>query len=252
MIIWVHCRARKRMPGAIIFPLLTHPFSVLWLTEPSWHLAADMHDPVLLQVSERIRLWQMKPASRIFWYLAETCQGCFREANKVRHATTWRRTVCLCPCTQPTSANQQNYCGFGFLAGTLCFALSSPSSCEAWSNSSAVKLLCWRFYPPVEHLIGLSCVVVTVHTLGPSERRHPQTLQCHLPAEHLHFPPYAKYVSLMQLQVAAAERESNRSCGGKGHTGTREAYGNKEYDRETGSAGWRGESCCHVSQQLEG
>lgn len=36
----------------------------------------------------------------------------------------------------------------------------------------------------------------------------------------------------------------------KGDAGTREAYGNEEYDWEMGLGGGRGESCCHVSQHL--
>lgn len=36
----------------------------------------------------------------------------------------------------------------------------------------------------------------------------------------------------------------------EGNAVTQRAYGNEEYDRELGSGGGKGESCCHVSHQL--
>lgn len=54
---------------------------------------------------------------------------------------------------------------------------------------------------------------------------------------------YAKYGSLVQLEVAAGDRERERETGEvegrveEGDAGTQRAYGNEECDREMGSGG---------------
>lgn len=229
MIIWVYCRARKSMPGAIIFPLCLHFY---WLCHAWQKLSGSqwLKGVILYSSQGEEKGISVKPNLLLkFWEINyRELSRVFQSANKARHGKTYdhREVYCLDRCIssyfsalEPCWFTALLWFPFLWRHYVLLVLLPSPSSsysCEAWSNCSTVKLLRSLFHPPVEHLVGLSCIVARTHTPGPSVKTSPtNTQRWHLPAQYFHFLQLMLNMARMQLET---ERERDRQGRGGGQS----------------------------------